>query len=185
MLDPTDGTVTYAGPETERRIGYLPQQPQFRPGFTVRETLLFYTALIDTPAEPLKLLDRVGLADAADRPVKALSGGMNRLLGIAQATAGDPPLIVLDEPGSGLDPAVRRRTFEVIREQADDGTAVLCSSHDLSLVESFADQVLVLDGGEPVVYDAPAALKAEYDCDTLDGVFDTAVDTDGTVAVID
>src|SRR6056297_3664218 len=73
-LSPTDGEVRYMGPEVDRPIGYLPQQPSFRPQFTAAETIGFYAALLDEPAETEAALRRVGLADAADRQVEALSG---------------------------------------------------------------------------------------------------------------
>lgn len=174
VLTPTRGTVSFDGPSTSREIGYLPQRPSFRPGFTARETLEFYTALVD--GEPDELLDRVGLADARDRRVEDLSGGMTRLLGLAQATVGEPPIVLLDEPGSGLDPTMRRRTFDVARELADDGAAVLCSSHDLTLVETSCDRVALLEAGELVTVASPAEIRNTYDEPTLWEAFDVAVE---------
>lgn len=174
LLAPTEGTVTYRGPEARREIGYVQQQPAFRPGFTVRETMEFYTALVGAdPAEPL---ERVGLSDAADRRVDSLSGGMTRLLGVAQATVGDPPAIVMDEPATGLDPGMRRRTFEVARDLARDGAAVLVSSHDLALVEAFAGHALVLDGGELVADGSPAELCTDHDAESLWDAFEAIVE---------
>jgi ABC-type multidrug transport system ATPase subunit len=173
LLTPTAGAVSYSGPDRERELGYLPQQPAFRPGFTARETLAFYTSLAG--GDPDALLDSVGLSEAADRPVEALSGGMTRLLGIAQATVGNPPVVLFDEPGSGLDPGMRRQTWEVVSERAADGTAVLLSTHDTLLAEQFADRVVVLDEGRIQADGSPAALTAEYDCDSLQSVFETVV----------
>ena len=173
LLRPTGGERSYLGPEAERRIGYLPQQPEFRPGFTVQETLDFYTALADD--DPEALLAEVGLADAADRRVEDLSGGMTRLLGLAQAMVGDPPVVMLDEPASGLDPGMRRRTYEVARDLADSGTAVLCTSHDLDLVEGSCDRAIVLDGGEVAADGEPATLQDRYDAADLWEVFEAAV----------
>jgi len=97
-LRPTAGEITYLGPDTERPIGYLPQEPTFRPGFTAAETIAFYGSLVgEAEADAVGRLEAVGLGAAADRRVEALSGGMRQLLGIAQATVGDPPLVVLDE----------------------------------------------------------------------------------------
>jgi len=179
---PTAGAVRYEGPAAPRKIGYLPQRPSFRPGFTARETLEFYTALVDT--DPEGLLDRVGLADAADRRVDELSGGMVRLLGLAQATVGDPPVILLDEPGSGLDPGMRRRMAELGRELAADGAAVLYSSHDLELVEAHSDRVFVVDGGSIVDRGAPDSLRGAYGVETLWDAFEAAVDSSGDLDVI-
>ena len=174
LLEPTTGERSYQAPESERQIGYLPQHPAFRPGFTVRETLEFYTALAED--DPETLLENVGLADAADRRVEALSGGMTRLLGLAQAMVGDPPVIMLDEPASGLDPGMRRRTFEVARDLADRDTAVLCTSHDLDRVEETCDRVVVLESGEIAVSGEPAALRSEYGAGDLWTVFETVVE---------
>ncbi|MFC6758131.1 ABC transporter ATP-binding protein [Halomicroarcula sp. GCM10025894] len=126
---PTLGSVEYGGPEEVRRFGYLPQRPTFRPGFTVAETVDFYAGLVGD--DPDRLLANVGLEAVADRPVTGLSGGMTRLLGIAQALAGDPPVVVLDEPASGLDPAMSERIFGVVEDIAAEGRAVVLSSHEL------------------------------------------------------
>ncbi|WP_299270376.1 ABC transporter ATP-binding protein [Halorientalis sp.] len=154
---PTLGTVEYNGPEAVRRFGYLPQQPTFRPGFTVAETAAFYAGLVND--DPDRLLDTVGLAAVADRPVTGLSGGMRRLLGIAQALAADPPVVVLDEPASGLDPAMSERIFEVIEAIAAEGRTVVLSSHDLPLVERTADYLAVLESGEVRATGSPASLR--------------------------
>lgn len=174
LLEPTGGERSYRGPESERQIGYLPQQPAFRPGFSVRETLEFYTTLAED--DPDTLLERVGLTDAADRRVEALSGGMTRLLGLAQAMVGDPPVVMLDEPASGLDPRMRRRTYEVARDLADSETAVLCTSHDLDLVEESCDRVVVLDGGEIAADGSPATLRSAHDAVDLWAVFESAIE---------
>jgi ABC-type multidrug transport system ATPase subunit len=171
---PSEGTVAYDGPDVARQVGYLPQHPQFRPMFTVRETLEFYTALLDTdPDEPLS---RVGLGDAADRRVDALSGGMVRLLGLAQATVGEPPVVLLDEPDSGLDPEMRHRMVSLAREFAADGAAVLYTSHNLDLATDHADKVFVMDGGSIVARGSPKELSEAYDVETLWDVFQAAVD---------
>ncbi|EMA67476.1 ABC transporter [Halorubrum aidingense JCM 13560] len=141
-------------------VGYLPQRVPFREGFTARETLAFYARLIG--ANPDAALADVGLADAADRRVEALSGGMVRLLGIAQATLGDPPLVVLDEPASGLDPGMRERAFRTAAERAGAGTAVVVSSHNLDLVDDHADAVVVLARGRVVAAGDLDALCDEH-----------------------
>lgn len=181
-LSPTAGTRIYHGPDVSRPIGYLPQQPAFRPSFSALETLDFYASFVDGDSEAA--LSRVGLADAADRRVEALSGGMTRLLGLAQATIGNPPIVILDEPGSGLDPRMRRRTFEVARELADDGAAVLLSSHDISLVEEWADHVFMLSEGTIIESDAPQTLCDRHGVAALHEVFDSVIPYDDQVAVL-
>jgi len=176
LQEPTGGTVAYHGPEAAREIGYLPQQPEFRPGFTVLETLAFYASLVGGGRdEATAQLERVGLADAADRPVEALSGGMTRLVGIAQATIGDPPLVVLDKPASGPDPGMSKHVFSVADELAATGTAVVLSSHDLELVERTADEVVVLDGGTVVGRGNPAALCDQLEAGSLETVYEESI----------
>ena len=174
LLAPTAGDCVYQGPDRDRERGYLPQQPAFRPGFSARETLAFYASLVE--GDPDELLDRVGLGQAGDRSVEALSGGMTRLLGVAQATAGDPPVVLLDEPESGLDPGMRRQTWEVLRERAATDTAVCLSTHNTLLAEQFADRVLLLGDGHVQADGSPAALTDEFGCESLQSVFETAVD---------
>lgn len=179
-VTPTTGTVRRPGEGTEnggragsvKPIGYLPQRVPFREGFTARETLAFYARLVG--ADPDAALDRVGLGDAGDRRVEALSGGMKRLLGIAQATLGDPPLVVLDEPASGLDPGMRERAFRTAAEtvaESDDGRAVVLSSHDLGLVDAYADDVVLLARGRVVAAGALDALCAEHEVADAAGLY--------------
>ncbi|SEH12724.1 ABC-type multidrug transport system, ATPase component [Natronorubrum sediminis] len=184
LHEPTGGEITYHGPETARRIGYLPQHPAFRPGFTCRETLQFYASLVGDDDAAIERLARVGLEDAADRNVEALSGGMTRLLGVAQATIGDPPIIVLDEPGSGLDPGMSMHVFDVASALADEGTSILLTSHDLELVERIADKVLVLSDGQFVQHGATTELRERFGVDSLWSVYENAIEGDlDTVSV--
>ncbi|RQG94208.1 ABC transporter ATP-binding protein [Natrarchaeobius chitinivorans] len=179
LLEPTGGTVTDRGPDAARRIGYLPQQPAFRPGFTVRETLQFYGSLVgEGDGATLERLERVGLADAADRPVDALSGGMTRLVGIAQATIGDPPVVVLDEPASGLDPGMSTHVFEVATELAAAGTAIVLSSHDLELVERNAHEVAILDDGAIVDRGDPGDVCDRVGVDSLRDAYEESITGD-------
>ncbi len=173
---PTSGSIEYRGPDVPREIGYLPQQPSFRPGFSVIETLEFYASLVgESREDAVERLERVGLADAANRRVDALSGGMTRLLGIAQATIGDPPIVVLDEPGSGLDPGMSTHVFDVAGEFADAGTAVVVTSHDLELVERNADEVFLLDDGVVAERGHPTDILDRLGVDTLQAAYEASV----------
>ena len=170
---PTEGAIRYRGPDAARPIGYLPQRASFRESFTARETLAFYGRLLGE--DPDASLERVGLSDAADRSVDALSGGMRRLLGIAQATIGDPPVLVLDEPTSGLDPGMRERVFELAGEYADADTAVVVSTHDLELVDRYADRVVVLRHGSVAASGTLPELYAAHDADTAADLYRSIV----------
>jgi ABC-type multidrug transport system ATPase subunit len=171
--EPTTGTVSVTDPSGPKPVGYLPQRVPFRDGFTARETLAFYARLVD--ADPDAALERVGLSDAAERPVEALSGGMRRLLGIAQATVGTPPLVVLDEPTSGLDPGMRERAFRTATRAATDGTAVVLSSHDLELVDDHADGVVLLAGGQVAAAGSRGDLLDNYDVASVDELYRAVV----------
>ncbi|MEF8842490.1 MAG: ABC transporter ATP-binding protein [Haloarculaceae archaeon] len=167
-LSPHGGTVEVVagGP---RAVGYLPQSPAFRPRFTVRETLSFYADLLPGEVDVEAALDRVGMTGAAARRTEALSGGMRRLLGIAQATLGDPPLVLLDEPTSDLDPRMTEHVFDVVEGIVDEGAAVLLATHDARGVER-SDRILLLDDGRIVVSGAPGDLRGDADS-ALEAVF--------------
>jgi ABC-type multidrug transport system ATPase subunit len=177
VLTPDEGTITVTG-GGGREVGYLAQRPGFRPQFTVRRTLAFYCSLVEGSHDVDAVLDRVGLTPVADRRVGSLSGGMVRLLGIAQAAVGDPPVLVLDEPSSGLDPEMTRHVAAVVSNLAASGDAILVATHDLHLVDRFADRVLVLDRGTLRAAGSPADLRGTTGADTLDGAL-AALTRDG------
>ena len=179
LQEPDGGAVRYHGPDAVREIGYLPQQPAFRPGFTVLETLAFYSSLVGADRDDAAArLERLGLADATGRPVEALSGGMTRLLGIAQATVGDPPVVTLDEPASGLDPGMSTRVFEIAAELAEEGTAVLLTSHDLELVERTADRVVLIDAGTVTEQGPPGEIFDRLGVESLREAYEASVTGD-------
>jgi ABC-type multidrug transport system ATPase subunit len=167
-LSPHGGTVEVSA-DGPRTVGYLPQSPAFRPRFTVRETLSFYADLLPGEVDAAAALDRVGMIAAADRRTEALSGGMRRLLGIAQATLGDPPLVLLDEPTSDLDPRMTDHIFGVIEDIVDRGATVLLATHDHRGVDR-SDRTFLLDEGRIVVSGTPDDLRGEADS-ALDALF--------------
>ena len=178
-IEPVEGAVDRAETRDgrgDRRVGYLPQAVPFRGSFTARETLAFYARFVG--ADPDELLASVGLSDAGGRRVEALSGGMRRLLGIAQATIGYPPLVVLDEPTSGLDPGMRERAFRVAAAAADDDTAVVVSSHELDLVGEYADRLLLLDRGRVAAADDVDSLLEDHDVSSVEGLYRSVVGSD-------
>ena len=140
-----------AGSRAARRsIGYLAELFRFPPWLTVDEALAFQQRLARSTGgaeERSRLLTRVDLAHVADRRVSMLSKGMQQRLGIAQAIVGDPRLVVLDEPTSALDPAGRAMVRELVRELADEGRAVLVSSHLLGEIEQCCSRVVILVDG--------------------------------------
>ncbi|MGI5869537.1 MAG: ABC transporter ATP-binding protein [Kiritimatiellia bacterium] len=157
LLQPTAGAVRLFGldpfsPRAKSRIGYLPEFSHFHPYLTPRETLRYYGGLFDMPSTLRQersegLLVRVGLAEAANRPVGEFSKGMARRVGLAQALLNEPDLVILDEPTSGLDPIGRHEVKTLIKELADEGRTVLLSSHLLAEVEDVCDRVVILGSG--------------------------------------
>lgn len=164
LIRPTSGRVLVEGRDASRdgrdarsRIGYLPQRLAFPDGMTAREVLRFYAKLRGADPE-LRLLDRVGLLEAADRDVNGFSGGMRQRLGIAVALLGAPSVLVLDEPTASLDPSGALAVRDMIHAIRADGTAVLLSSHDLAEVAALADRVGVFVGGRLGALGTPADL---------------------------
>jgi Cu-processing system ATP-binding protein len=151
-----------AGEFSARRLlGYLPENVAFNAALTGRETLAFYARLKQIkPASAWPLLDRVGLMDAADRRVGTYSKGMRQRLGLAQALLGRPHVLLLDEPTTGLDPALRQTFYEILNELRDDGTTVLISSHALNELEDRAEHVLIMNRGLLVAQGTLAELRS-------------------------
>jgi ABC-2 type transport system ATP-binding protein len=146
------GTVRVLGrdPVPARRelaplVGVMPQESGFAPGLTVAETLRLW-ARLRSHRDPGSL-GRVGLADRAGVRVRHLSGGERRRLDLAVALAGDPPLLVLDEPATGLDPDGREAAWALIRGRARAGAGVLVTTHHLEEAERYADRFVILRGG--------------------------------------
>lgn len=137
-----------AGAQARRTIGFLPESVAFHAAMTGRELLDFYARLKGEPrARNGELLERVGIAAAADRRVGTYSKGMRQRLGIAQALIGAPRLLLFDEPTSGLDPASRAEVHTMIGALRDRGATVLVSTHALAEVERRVDRVAIMHGG--------------------------------------
>jgi ABC-2 type transport system ATP-binding protein len=107
-----------------------------------------------------ELLARLSLTEAADRRVATYSGGMRRRLDLAMSLVGAPPVILLDEPTTGLDPQGRREVWRCIRELADGGTTILLTTQQLEEAEQLADRVAILEGGRILVEGTVAELQA-------------------------
>ena len=134
--------------EARRRLGYLPENVAFNAALTGREVLSFYARLKrERAGKALALLDRVGLGEASTRRVGTYSKGMRQRLGLAQALIGEPQLLLLDEPTTGLDPALRLSFYDIVQELRDRGATVVLSSHALTEIEERADRVIIMNRG--------------------------------------
>jgi ABC-2 type transport system ATP-binding protein len=155
------GTRYRAFRDPTRTVGVVLEPNAFHPGRSGRDHL---RVLADGAGVPLgrveELLRLVGLAEAADRRVGAYSLGMRQRLGIAAALLGDPPVLVLDEPGNGLDPQGIRWLRDLLRLRAANGNTVFVSSHLLAEVEHLADDVVVINRGRLVAAGSIADLQA-------------------------
>jgi ABC-2 type transport system ATP-binding protein len=156
LVRPTTGSASVLGlppghPSALARIGALVEEPAFYPYLSGRRNLLLLArAGRVTAASVDGVLDRAGLGSAADRRFRTYSLGMKQRLGVAGALLKDPELLVLDEPGNGLDPRGMVEMRNLIRGLRDDGRTVLLCSHLLAEVEKVCDRVGVIDRGRLV-----------------------------------
>jgi ABC-2 type transport system ATP-binding protein len=166
LVRPTSGTVEVcgaaAGSSTARSsLGYLAELFRFQPWLRAAEVLLLHQQLSGSTGgevERNELLELVGLADATDKRVDAMSKGMQQRLGIAQALIGSPRLLMLDEPTSALDPAGRRAVRVILEQIRNRGISVLLNSHLLGEVEHVCDRVFILLDGEVIAQGSPGDL---------------------------
>ena len=160
LLDPSAGSVRLFGLpprsiEARRRLGYLPELSYLHPFLTAKETLAYYAGLCglgrrDAAARTRELLEMVGLADVAKRPVGGFSKGMARRVALAAALIGKPELLVLDEPTSGLDPISTKEVKTLVKALSAGGMSILMTSHLLADAEDVCDRVMILNRGKAV-----------------------------------
>lgn len=168
LIRPSEGSVSVLGtdPATaptsfRRQLGFLPENVAFYDEMTGLEVLRYLAKLKGgAPSEVPKLLERVGLAEAARRRVRTYSKGMRQRLGLAQALIGRPRLLLLDEPTNGLDPVSRLELFAILSELRAGGTTVIVSSHALTELEARTDLVAILRSGKLAAWGNLPALRA-------------------------
>jgi ABC-type multidrug transport system ATPase subunit len=173
LLEPTSGEVTVGGVDVvkdpmavRKQLGYLPQDFGFYPNLTGEKMLDFLLRMkgVEAPGGRKKLvaelLDRVNLTFAAKRKLKGFSGGMRQRLGIAQAIAGDPRLVIVDEPTAGLDPEERQRFYRILAELAV-GRTVLLSTHIVEDVAVLCPRFAVISRGRLVAETTPTDARNE------------------------
>jgi oleandomycin transport system ATP-binding protein len=172
LLAPDAGRASVAGYDLARRpmavravIGLTGQYAAVDENLTGRENLELIGNLLELPRPTRRgraatLLERVELTDAADHVVKTYSGGMRRRLDLAASLVGDPRVLFLDEPTTGLDPSSRRSLWATIRELVAEGTTVLLTTQYLEEADQLADQIVVLDHGRVIAEGTSDQLKA-------------------------
>ena len=144
--------IPVANPQSRMSLGFMPEGTFFHEYLTAREFLEFHASLLRIPREVRReriprLLERVGLRDAADRQIRRYSKGMRQRAGLAQALVGDPEIVILDEPMSGLDPLGRKDVRDLILALRDEGKTIFFTSHILQDAEVICDQVAIILGG--------------------------------------
>lgn len=137
----------------------LPEGFDLYDRLTARQHLQFVNDSKNAAADPERITERVGIAEAIDRTVGGYSKGMQQRLALGAALIGEPDLLILDEPSTGLDPAGAREMREIVREEADRGATVFFSSHILEQVDAVCDRVGILRDGELVVEDTVEGLR--------------------------
>ena len=184
LLEPTSGAVHFDGEDIvadprriRRQLGYLPQDFGFYPHLTGESMLRFLLVLkgVQVPGGvkrlATELLDRVNLGYAAKRKVKGYSGGMRQRLGIAQALAGDPRLLIVDEPTAGLDPEERLRFYRLLAELAENRT-VLLSTHIVEDISVLCPRMAIMSQGRFVADTTPSEARGRLEGTIFQGTID-------------
>lgn len=170
MLDfirPTAGSVRILGYDAQtesldvrQRTGVLPDAYHVYDRLTGRQHLEFATELKSVDDDPMAMLERVGIADAADRKAGGYSKGMKQRLVMGIALLGEPELLILDEPSTGLDPNGAKEMRDIIKAENDRGTTIFFSSHVMEQVEAVCDRVAIINRGQLVAVDSVQGLRA-------------------------
>ncbi|MFC4063236.1 ATP-binding cassette domain-containing protein [Planomonospora corallina] len=174
--------VRTQGRRVRERIGLVGQYAAVDEILTGRQNLVMFGRLNRLPGAAARrrageLLERFSLTEAADRPAGGYSGGMRRRLDLAASLVVSPPVLFVDEPTTGLDPAARQEVWQAVRELVDAGTTVLLTTQYLEEADRLADRVCVLARGRVVAEGTPDGLKSGLGGDRIDLVFSGPADT--------
>jgi ABC-2 type transport system ATP-binding protein len=172
LLSPTEGEAAVAGEPAgslaaKEKIGYAPQDLALYDSMTGREYLEYMGKVAGMDSSAVadradELLDWLDMTDAADRPTGEYSGGMRQRIGLAQAMIHEPELLLLDEPTRGLDPTGRQKIMDSLESLPDEGITVFVSSHVLSELEQYINDVTILQDGRHVMTDTIDAVQDAY-----------------------
>ena len=173
LLRPTAGTVSVAGHDVQqeplavkRVVGYLAQTPLLYERLTGREFLRFVGGLYGLSDEKIEtrtehLLALMDLEEKADQLIESYSGGMRHKIGLCGALLHEPPVLVLDEPLTGLDPYSARRIKDLLQDLCRQGSTVFLSTHVLEVAERVCDRVGILDQGRLIAVGTMEALRTQ------------------------
>ncbi|MDX1931622.1 MAG: ABC transporter ATP-binding protein [Capsulimonadales bacterium] len=142
----------------KQRIGVATQSSTLLPNLTCRELLTLWGSFYPDPTPPGRLLERLGIAEKGNAIVQTLSGGQQQRLSIALALVGNPEIVFLDEPTTGLDPHARRGLWEVIADLRRNETTILLTTHYMEEAERLCDRIAILDRGHLLALDSPRGL---------------------------
>jgi ABC-2 type transport system ATP-binding protein len=169
FICPSSGGANLLGrpiddPQARSEVGYLPEQPYFHKFMSPREIIATHAALVGVPRRERRthvdeIIENLGLKELARTPVANMSKGQVQRVGIGQALVGNPKLLILDEPASGLDPLGRYQMRDLLLKQRGQGRTIFLSSHLLSEIETVCDRVAVLSHGKLVALGPPSEIK--------------------------
>ncbi|KIL42902.1 hypothetical protein KP77_35320 [Jeotgalibacillus alimentarius] len=169
LSKPTSGSITFeeSSADPRQHIGFLPQYPSFFNWMTAKEYLVFSGRLgkkskSESQKKTAELLERVGLAEHANKKIGGFSGGMKQRLGIAQALIHSPKLLLLDEPVSALDPTGRKEVMTLLNELKSEMT-ILYSTHVLHDAQVLCDDVLMMNQGRKVLFDSIGQVYRQFE----------------------
>jgi len=183
LIKPTDGTVLIGGYNIEKNphavkqlISVCPQEAAVFPFLTVRENIEYFGNMHLMPKEKLNervenLLKTLDLYEASKRKAKEYSGGMKRQLNLLVALINEPNILFLDEPTVGMDPRVRRKTWEFIGSIKDEKRTIILTTHYIEEAEALCDRVAIIDYGKLVALGPPKKLMEEHKSENLEEVF--------------
>ena len=167
LLEPTSGEVeilgmTWAGHERELRelLGISLQETRLSEKLSVRETVKLFASFYRQPASVQNVLEEMSLTEKADALVGKLSGGQKQRLAVATALVGNPKVLFLDEPTTGLDPQSRRQLWEIVRQFQQRRGTVLLTTHYMDEAERLCDRLAIIDHGKIIASGTPAELIA-------------------------
>ena len=168
LLKPTAGEVEVLGirwdsgrdHELRQKLGITLQDTKLQEKLTVLETLRLFRSFYDSGAEPEDVIRLVSLEDKAKSWVRKLSGGQRQRLAVACALIGEPELLFLDEPTTGLDPQARRQVWDIVNNLQASGTTILLTTHYMDEAEKLCDRVAIMDHGQIITLGTPRELIA-------------------------